>query len=437
MPTDIDQLNHPDRQARLAAASRIATGLASRTDILPPSEEVNNHVHSFYSFSPYSPTKIAFMALKSGLQAVGVMDHASVSGGEEMLEAGKIFGMATTVGFEMRVNFDGAPYSGKKLNNPDSENIVYIAFHGIPRQRISQCAEFLKPVQHHRNLRNRSQVEKLNGLIAGTGLQPLDFDRDVWAISKAAEGGSITERHILAALATTLIQHTGGGKKLTEFVRGKLKTEIPAKLATLLEDPANPHLVYDLLGILKASFLPGFFIQPNNDECLSVFTAIDFARSINAIPAYAYLGDIAESPTGDKKAEKFEDEFLDGLVPALKQLGFQSITYMPPRNTVPQLLRVQQLCRESGLMEISGVDINSSRQSFRCPEILMPECRHLNESTWALIAHEKLASANEQYAFFNPANPFAKMPLAERLQRYAGVGIRIDRRKPETVLNLL
>lgn len=437
MPTDIDQLNHSDRQTRLAAASRIATGLSSRTDILPPSEEVNNHVHSFYSFSPYSPTKIAFMALKSGLQAVGVMDHDSVSGGEEMLEAGKIFGMATTVGFEMRVNFDGAPYSGRKLNNPDSENLVYIALHGIPRQHLGECADFLKPVQHHRNRRNRCQVEKLNGLLAGTGLQPLDFDRDVWTISKAAEGGSITERHILAALAGSLIQHTGGGVRLTQFVREKLKTEIPAKLATLLEDPANPHLVYDLLGILKASFLPGFFIQPNNEECLSVFSAIDFAHHVNAIPVYAYLGDIAESPTGDKKAEKFEDEFLDGLVPELKNLGFQAITYMPPRNTVPQLLRLQALCRASGLMEISGVDINSSRQSFRCPEILMPECRHLNESTWALIAHEKLASGDERFALFHPDNPFAGDSLAERLRRYAAVGVRIDRHQPETAFKLL
>jgi hypothetical protein len=337
----------------------------------------------------------------------------------------------------MRVNFDGAPYGGRKLNNPDSENIIYIALHGIPRQRLDDCAEFLKPVQAERNLRNRRQVERLNSLIAGTGLAPLDFDRDVMGISKADEGGSITERHILAALAARIIQSKGSGAELVRFTRETLKTDVPAKIARQLEDPANPHLVYDLLGLLKASFLPGFFIQPNHQECFSVFTAIDFARSINAIPAYAYLGDIAESATGDKKAEKFEDEFIDGLVPALKEIGFQAITYMPPRNTIAQLIRLQQLCQASGLMEISGVDINSSRQSFRCPEILMPEFRHLNQSTWALIAHEKLASVNEQYAFFNPANPFAGEPLADRLRRYAAIGLRIDRAKPENVLELI
>jgi hypothetical protein len=100
------------------------------------------------------------------------------------------------------------------------------------------------------------------------------------------------------------------------------------------------------------------------------------------------LGDISESPTGDKKAEKFEDDYLDTFIPRLKSLGFRAVTYMPPRNTKAQLLKLQSLCAINGLMEISGVDINSSRQSFTCPEVLLPEFRHLIDTTWALVAHE-------------------------------------------------
>ena len=29
--------------------------------------DANNHIHTIYSFSPYSPTKAAYMAYKSGL----------------------------------------------------------------------------------------------------------------------------------------------------------------------------------------------------------------------------------------------------------------------------------------------------------------------------------------------------------------------------------
>ena len=106
---------------------------------------------------------------------------------------------------------------------------------------------------------------------------------------------------------------------------------------------------------------------------------------------------------------------------------------MPPRNTREQLARVQALCRSHGLMEISGVDINSSRQSFHCPEILRPEFAHLNASTWALIAHEKLASIQPELGFFHPNNPLASAGLTERTAAYAKVGAAMDPKRPSSI----
>jgi hypothetical protein len=148
-----------------------------------------------------------------------------------------------------------------------------------------------------------------------------------------------------------------------------------------------------------------------------VHDAVAFANEIGAIPAYAYLGDVGESPTGDKKAEKFEDDFLDDLVPELAKIGFKAITYMPPRNTREQLKRLQKLCKANGLMEISGVDINSSRQTFNCPILLEPQFQHLADAAWALIAHEKLAAADPKRALFSPENPMASRPLEERIAK--------------------
>ena len=54
------------------------------------------------------------------------------------------------------------------------------------------------------------------------------------------------------------------------------------------------------------------------------------------------------------------------LLDDLKKIGFQAITYMPPRNSNNQLSRLRLLCKKYNFMEISGVDINSSRQSFNC-----------------------------------------------------------------------
>ena len=114
------------------------------------------------------------------------------------------------------------------------------------------------------------------------------------------------------------------------------------------------------LEFLKRKLYP-IFIPSSLNECPSAYEAATFAQSINAIPAYAYLGDVTNSPTGDKKPEIFEDSFLDELIPTLKQLGFKAVTYMPPRNTREQLQRIQELCNKHDLMEISGVDINNSK----------------------------------------------------------------------------
>jgi hypothetical protein len=164
------------------------------------------------------------------------------------------------------------------------------------------------------------------------------------------------------------------------------------------------------------------FLQPDETECVPVSLVVRLAEEVGGIATYAYLGDVTDSPTGDKKAERFEDAYLDELMVEAKRLGFRAIAYMPPRNTASQLRRVQALCRDHGFMEISGVDINSPRQSFNCPELLQPEFSHLIDATWALIAHEKLVDADPRLGMFAPGNPLREASLQERIASYARVG---------------
>ena len=400
-------------------------------------QEINNHVHSTYSFSPYAPAEIPAKAKAAGLGTVGIMDHDSVSGCAEFLDAAKEVGIAATAGCEIRVNMDGTLVEGRKTNNPDEPNISYIAFHGIPRTQFKAVEKFLLPVHEARIARDRKEVKLLNAKLAQLGAPQLDFEKDVMAISEAANGGSITERHILYALSLKLIAAYGKGQKLISFVEEQMKIPMPGKLKAVLLDLNNPHYAYDLLGVFKSALVPDFFILSGKDECINVFDAVKFANDIGAIPAYAYLGDVSESPTGDKKAEKFEDDYLDALVPELKKIGFKAITYMPPRNTREQLARLRKLCQANGLMEISGVDINSSRQEFNCPILLEPEFRHLVDAAWALIAHEKLAAENPKLGIFHPENPLSVQPLEKRIEVYSNLGKRIDHRQPEKALKLV
>jgi hypothetical protein len=429
----IQEINSSNKKFRLYGLEKIYKLREKEKEQFKKTEEVNNHVHTIYSFSPYSPSMAAYLAWKAGLQAVGVMDHDSVAGCKELIEACKIIGLASTVGFELRVNFSGTIVEGRTLNNPDSKNIGYIAVHGIVESKLAEVKKFLNPLQIARNKRNRKIVAELNKLMHSYGMKEIDFDKEVYKISQAKEGGSITERHILYAFARKIVQKTGKGEKLISFLKDNLDIELSENLKRFLLEKNNQFYLYDLLGILKSSFLDKIFIQPDYEECISVYDAVKFSHSINAIPAYAYLGDVTDSPTGDKRAEKYEDDFLDELMPELKKIGFKAITYMPPRNTLNQLLRLQRLCKKYELMEISGVDINSPRQSFNYPIILRPDFAHLVEATWALIAHEKLANYDEKYALFNHKNPLKDKSLKERLVAYSQIGRKIDSRHPELI----
>ena len=215
-------------------------------------------MHTIYSFSPYSPAWHLHKAWEAGLLAVGLMDHDSIAGAFEMAEASMYFGIASTSGSEIRVNFTGTEVEGRKVNNPDSGNIVYIALHGVPERSVGKLAEFLVPINDARNRRNRRMVEKLNSIAGALGLPQLDFDRDVFALSEAASGGSITERHILYALSKVIVKTAGRGKPLIRFIEEKLRITVPQKIKGFLLEPENPHELFDLLGLLKSTFLQEF-----------------------------------------------------------------------------------------------------------------------------------------------------------------------------------
>ena len=74
----------------------------------------------------------------------------------------------------------------------------------------------------------------------------------------------------------------------------------------MLLDTEYPFYEYDVLGMLKGTFVPKIFIDAT-DECPKLKDMVKLCEEIDAFLCYAYLGDVGESVTGDKKAQKFED----------------------------------------------------------------------------------------------------------------------------------
>jgi hypothetical protein len=414
----ISRIGNADISAdeRLEALSEIMKKVNSG-EIAKPEEGifVNNHIHTTYSFSPYTPTSALFNAWRAGLRTAGIMDHDSVGGMREFIRAGEIIGMPITCGFECRVNVDTTPLVGKKINNPDQCSCAYLAMHGIPHQSIDKAESVLKGLREKRNIRNRKMCQKITELTGEFGIE-LDFDKDVYPLSKADEGGSVTERHICYGLTKKITAKYTDRNAACDFIDSLCGKKMADKTRQKLITAPDNFYEYDILGVLKSSLVEKFYV-PATDECMNIREFTRFAKELGAISAYAYLGDVGESPTGDKKAQKFEDDYLDLLFDTLKDCGFNAVTYMPSRNTAEQLSRVMKLCADNGLFQISGEDINSPRQSFICEALT--KYPHLMTATYALIGHEKAATEDLKNAMFSDETVQKYHDLENRIKIYS------------------
>ena len=376
----LNKLNAPTKAERLA---NLAEVLKTTTFPTAVPEYINNHIHTTYSFSPYSPTAAVYAARMEGLCTAGIIDHDSISGAEEFLEAAKMINMPVTIGMECRVSMDGTRLEGRRTNNPDQVGVSYMTIQAVPHDKISTLTEFFRPYQAARHERNRQMIAKINDLLPGI---ELDYDRDVLPLSEAKEDGGVTERHLMYALAKKLVAQVGKGEAMVKKLNDMGLT-LSSKQEAQMLDLEYPFYEYDLLGILKSAFVPQIFIDATA-ECPKLPDMVKLCADVDAFLCYAYLGDVGDSVTGDKKAQKFEDDYLDDVFECLKEEGVKAVTYMPTRNTQAQLERLRGLCDSYGMFQISGEDINSPRQGFVIKAMENPMFKNLIDATWKLIEHE-------------------------------------------------
>ena len=405
------ELSSRGREDRLSALRKLKAEADAGAVVLPqPGPDVNNHIHTVYSFSPYTPAMAVWKAKEAGLSTAGIIDHDSVSGVEEFRLAGAIMDMPVTTGLEIRSGHSDTRIGERRTNNPDQGGISYLTLHGVPAGALEAVRAFLAPINEARGARNRRMCARI-GEVSGVGL---DYDADVVSLSMAHEGGSVTERHLLFALANRLIDDFGKGRALGSRIDGFM--ELGAADEKLIMDEDDPWYDYHLLGVLKARFVDSFYLPASDAECPAIEEVAAFAEENDIILTYPYLGDVGQSVTMDKRPQTFEDGYLDVLFDELAALGFRAVSYMPSRNTPGQIARIREFCERYDMLQITGEDINTPFQPFICTAQRDPSFMNLHDSAWALIGHE-IATERE------PSDSFLRLnlPLNEKVRHFKNI----------------
>ena len=375
----------------------------------------NSHIHTIYSFSPYSPSAAAFVAWKSGLEICGIIDHDGIGGCKEFVEASEIIGISATCGLECRVRTDGTKLYGRMINNTDQKSIAYVVMHAIPLDALAEIDKIYEPLREKRNERNLKMCIRLNDYLDTFGIS-IDYAKDVVPLSKYEEGGTVTERHICLAFVNKLKERFGSAKEIISFLVEQLNVPVTKVEEKRILEQNPVYYDYDILCVIKKNLVEKFYVDAY-EECLHIKDFISVAKKYGCISAYAYLGDVIDTSEGDKKTQRFEDSYIDVLMKELKKLDFDAITYMPSRNTRYQLSKVMDLCNKHEFFEINGEDINSPRQSFTSAhndEIF----DHLKDMTYALIGHEIAVTESIENSMFSEKikNNFPK--IKDRISYY-------------------
>jgi len=397
------KLSDSDKFVRLNALKSLVQSLKSGELRRESSDGgISNHIYTTYSFSPYTPSKAAFMGYMSGLETIGIIDRDSVGGAKEFLAACDMLGIAATFGAESLVDFSSTNLKDVQLNCPEQPSLGYCVLHGIPHQSIDRFSAYFEYYSEKRSERLKKMTEKYNEMFSKNGII-LDFEKDVASLATVSDGGVITEEHLLLGFANKILERFDKGEDVIEFFLGELELELSDEQKRFLRDKFNPGYELDMVDVLRQDLLSMW--TDADEECPSVEEFAKIAKETGAILAYSYAGT--------------EEVSLSELLPILKKSGFNGISYQPSKLTSEQLCEIRSLCNEYEFLQINGEFINRPRQPFAEEKSNTSEFDYLKNTSWAIIGHEKAASVNVEFGMFSK-KIIQKFPtLQERIDYFS------------------
>jgi hypothetical protein len=366
--------------------------------VQPMKAEVNLHFHTFFSFNAngWSPSRIAWEALKYGLEVAGIVDFDVLDGMDEFLAATKLLGLKATVGLESRVFIK--ELSDKEISSPNEPGIAYFMANGCFKRPTPGSDEdrILTSMGETARARNVAMIARVNAYLDKV---QLDYNADVAPLTPS---GNATERHLLAAYDAKARKVFGNDSALFKFWSEKLGTDL-SEAESLV--PATPKF-HEKLRSKLMKFGGVGYVAPENGSFPAIEDAIRMMHGMEALPTATWLDGTSAG----------EDDAME-LLGLLASKGIVAANIIPDRNwnikdSETKALKTRKLkefveaCRSFEMPIAVGTEMNKLGlpfvDDFSAPE-LQPYVQDFMDGARCLYGHTLLAVCAD-FGYLSPGS---------------------------------
>jgi len=337
--------------------------LVQRGDIpVKPMKDIANlHCHSFFSYNGYgySPTHLAWLGKKQGVQFMGVVDFDVLDAVDEFLDACESVGVCGVAGLETRVFLP--EFEHIEINSPGEPGMCYHMGTGFTTNAVpEEASAILDDLRKRAENRNREMLERINSFL--TPLR-IDYDTEVLPLTPKSNG---TERHmvqVIAQKADDTISETAS------FWAEKLS--VPSEEIAEIKKDRNRYKNFLRSKLMKRGSVG--YVQPTQASFPTVEEFHTVMKSVGALPCSAWLD-------GTSKGEQRIEELLHILM----EKGVAALNIVPDRNwnikdpqekadKLDKLYAVVDLAQRWNLPVLVGTEMNKFGQKlvddFNTPEL--------------------------------------------------------------------
>ncbi len=415
----LNRLNSVIAEERHAAVLELAALKEQGRWSPPPTRPwMNLHAHTFHSFNSngWSPSRLAYEALATGLEILGTVDFDVLDAAPEILEAGEVLGLRTVAGLESRVFV--SELSSVEINSPGEPGIAYFMLTGCTRlpDEGTPAADTLARLKSIAQSRNQVMIDRINPF-----LDPVRIDYTSEVLPRTPSGNP-TERHLVEAYDRKAREvFAGDSERLAAFWSDKFALP-KEKVAELLVQTV-PFQETLRSKLMKRGGVG--YVEPDPSRFPPVEDMIQLGMAIGAPPTVAWLDG---TTPGEANARDLLGCFVEKGIAALNIIPDRNWNVKDPEETRTKVTKLAEIIKAAGDLHLPlsiGTEMNKAGQpfvdNFEASE-LAPFVEDFRKGGRALWGHTLLARALD----FGWMSPAAEAEFgddrAERLAFYHEVG---------------